>query len=135
MLWRRELNSDKLIRLSGAVSSAFLRDQIASEEVKNLLVDTSIVEAPKIQPDIPAQDVAAAAGESLDAPRAVGDRGRAVTATAAGASAIVKKLHGEGKLDGIIGLGGSGGTTMVTTAMHELPIGVPKVMVSTAGMW
>ena len=110
---------------------AFLRDQIASEGVKTLLVDTSIVQAPKIQPDIPARDVAAAAGEDLDALRAAGDRGRAVTAMAAGASAIVKRLHGEGRLDGIIGLGGSGGTTMVTTAMHELPIGVPKVMVST----
>lgn len=110
---------------------AFLRDQIASEGVKTLLVDTSVVEAPKIRPDIPAREVAAAAGESLDELRAAGDRGRAVTAMAAGASAIVKKLHDERTLDGIIGLGGSGGTTMVTAAMHELPIGVPKVMVST----
>lgn len=99
--------------------------------MKTLLVDTSIIQAPKIQPDIPARDVAAAAGESLDELRAAGDRGRAVTAMAAGARAIVKKLHCEGRLDGIVGLGGSGGTTMITSAMHELPIGVPKVMVST----
>ncbi len=110
---------------------AFLRDQIISEGVKTLLVDTSVIQAPTIQPDIPARDVAAAAGEDLDELRAAGDRGRAVTAMAAGASAIVRRLHREGRLDGIIGLGGSGGTTMVTTAMHELPIGVPKVMVST----
>ena len=126
----------KTIVILGALDTkgeeyAFLRDQIASEGVKTLLVDTSVIQDPLIQPDIPSRDVAAAAGESLDALRAADDRGRAVTAMAAGASAIVKTLHREGKLDGIIGLGGSGGTTMVTTAMQGLPIGVPKVMVST----
>jgi uncharacterized protein (UPF0261 family) len=109
----------------------FLRDQIASEGVKTLLIDTSVIQEPKLKPDIPSSEVAAAAGEDLDKLRAAEDRGPAVTAMAAGASAIVKKLHAEGKLDGIIGLGGSGGTTMVTTAMQGLPTGVPKVMVST----
>ena len=109
----------------------FLRDQIAAEGVGTLLVDTSIMETPKIDPDIPSSEVAAAAGEDLDELRAAEDRGRGVTAMSAGAGAIVKRLYDEGKLDGIIGLGGSGGTTMVTTAMQALPTGVPKVMVST----
>jgi len=109
----------------------FLRDQIALEGVKTLLIDTSIIQEPKLKPDIHSSEVAAAAGKSLDELRAAEDRGPAVMAMAAGASAIVKKLHADGKLDGIIGLGGSGGTTMVTNAMHGLPIGVPKVMVST----
>ena len=110
---------------------SFLRDQIVSEGVKTLLIDTSIMQEPKLKPDIPSSEVAAAAGEDLHKLRAAEDRGPAVMAMALGASIIAKKLHAEGKMDGIIGLGGSGGTTMVTTAMQELPVGVPKVMVST----
>ena len=48
-----------------------------------------------------------------------------------GAAAIVERLHSEGKIDGIISLGGSAGTTIGTTAMRAVPVGVPKVMVST----
>ena len=56
-----------------------------------------------------------------------------MTVMAAGLAAVVRRLHGEGKLDGILGMGGSGGTSIATTAMRVLPIGVPKVMVSTVG--
>ena len=109
----------------------FLRDQIVSERVKTLLIDTSVIQEPKLKPDITSSEVAAAAGYNLIELRAAEDRGPAVSAMALGASIVVRKLYEEGKLDGIIGLGGSGGTTMVTSAMKELPIGVPKVMVST----
>ena len=48
-----------------------------------------------------------------------------------GAAEIVRRLHAEGRLDAILGLGGSGGSSLVTAAMQALPIGVPKLMVST----
>lgn len=126
----------KTIVLLGAFDTkgeeyGFLRDQIAAQGVNTLLVDTSVLQEPKLKPDIPSSEVAAAGGSNLDELRAAEDRGQAVMAMASGASALIKQLHGAGKLDGIIGLGGSGGTTMVTNAMHGLPTGVPKVMVST----
>ena len=60
-----------------------------------------------------------------------GDRGAAVEAMGRGAGEVLKRLHNEGRLDGVLGLGGSGGSSLVTQAMRELPVGVPKLMVST----
>jgi uncharacterized protein (UPF0261 family) len=48
-----------------------------------------------------------------------------------GAAALLTRMHGEGRLDGVLGVGGSGGSSIVTTAMRALPVGVPKLMVST----
>jgi uncharacterized protein (UPF0261 family) len=59
------------------------------------------------------------------------DRGEAVEAMARGAAAVVRRLHEEGRLQGIVALGGSGGTSIATRAMQALPVGVPKLMVST----
>src|SRR5262249_8450433 len=59
------------------------------------------------------------------------DRGTAVTKAAKGVAAIVSRLHAEGRVSGVLGLGGSAGTTIATAAMRVLPIGVPKLMVST----
>jgi len=59
------------------------------------------------------------------------DRGAAVTAMAVGAEQVVLRLHAEGKLAGILALGGSGGSSIATRAMRALPVGVPKLMVST----
>ena len=63
--------------------------------------------------------------------RRTGDRGAAVETMARGAAKIVAGLHAEGRLDGILALGGSGGTAVATEAMRALPVGVPKLMVST----
>ena len=52
-------------------------------------------------------------------------------AMARGAAEIVKELHAQGRLDAVLALGGSGGTAIATHAMRELPVGVPKLMVST----
>jgi uncharacterized protein (UPF0261 family) len=52
---------------------------------------------------------------------------------AQGLAVVVRKLYDEGRLDGILGMGGSGGTSIATTGMRALPVGVPKVMVSTVG--
>lgn len=52
---------------------------------------------------------------------------------ATGLAVVVRKLYDDGQLDGILGMGGSGGTSIATAAMRTLPVGVPKVMVSTVG--
>ena len=96
-----------------------------------LLVDAGIVGEPLTEPDVTRQEVAQAAGADVAALAAAGDRGAAVETMARGAAEVVKRLHAEGKLDAIGGLGGSGGSALVTQAMRELPIGVPKLMVST----
>ena len=77
------------------------------------------------------EDVAAAVGADVQALADAGDRGAAVETMARGAAEIVKRLHSEGRLDAIGGLGGSGGSSIATYAMRQLPIGVPKLMVST----
>jgi uncharacterized protein (UPF0261 family) len=86
---------------------------------------------PHITPDIPRDEVFAAAGTRLAAVRQAGDRGRAITAAAQGAATIARDLYGRGQVEGVLGLGGSAGTTIATAAMRALPFGVPKLMVST----
>ena len=80
---------------------------------------------------VTAEQIASAAGTSLEALQAEKDRGKSVTAMAEGIAKVVRDLYDQGKLDGVISLGGSAGTTIGTAAMRALPIGVPKVMVST----
>jgi uncharacterized protein (UPF0261 family) len=108
-----------------------VRDTIAARGQPVLVVDTGVMADPGFAPDVPAADVAAAGGTSLDALRQKGDRGEAIAAMARGAAAVAARLHGEGRLDGIVGLGGSAGTAVVSSAMRALPVGVPKVLVST----
>jgi uncharacterized protein (UPF0261 family) len=109
---------------------AFLADRVREHGVDVLLVDAGIFE-PAIVPDIGRDEVAAAAGAEVAKLADAGDRGAAVTAMAEGAAELLKRLHAEGRLDGVLGLGGSGGSSLVTHAMRQLPIGVPKLMVST----
>ena len=109
---------------------AFLRERVAAHGCATLLVDAGVY-APLLAPDIDHDEVALAANADLAALVAAGDRGAAVQAMAEGATAVIKRLFAEGRLHGIIGLGGSGGASIVTEAMRALPIGVPKLMVST----
>src|SRR5262249_13056607 len=75
--------------------------------------------------------VYAAADTRLAAVLRTGDRGQAIEAAAKGIVRIIQDLHAKGQVDGILGLGGSAGTTIGTVAMRALPFGVPKLMVST----
>jgi uncharacterized protein (UPF0261 family) len=109
---------------------AFVRDRIREHGVDVLLVDAGVFE-PQVEPDVSHDEVARAAGEDADALAASGDRGAAVTAMARGAAEVVRRLHEEGRLDGVAGLGGSGNSSIATAAMRALPVGVPKLMVST----
>ncbi len=86
---------------------------------------------PPFEPDIPAAEVAAAGGGSLAALREQGDRGAAMETMQRGVSVLARQLYEAGRFEGVLGLGGSGGTGLATAAMRELPVGLPKVMVST----
>ncbi|MDX2137689.1 MAG: Tm-1-like ATP-binding domain-containing protein, partial [Chloroflexota bacterium] len=108
----------------------YVRDLIHARGLSTLLLDTGTF-APQTQPDIGAEAVAAAAGADLAALRSANDRGDAVLKMTRGAAALVPTLYAEGKFDGVLGLGGSGGTAIATAAMRALPVGVPKLMVST----
>ena len=109
---------------------AFVRDRLREQQVDVVLVDVGVY-PPQIEPDISREDVAHAAGENVGALAEAGDRGAATTAMGSGAAAMLLRLQAEGRLDGVLGLGGSGGSSIVTTAMRALPVGVPKLMVST----
>jgi uncharacterized protein (UPF0261 family) len=109
----------------------YLADRVREHGCDVLLVDAGIMGEPSIRPDVSREEVAAAAGSDVASLAAAGDRGAAVEAMGRGAAEIVERLHAEGRLDGIAGLGGSGGSSLVTSAMRRLPVGVPKLMVST----
>ncbi len=110
---------------------AFVRDRIRAHGVDVLLVDAGILGEPLTEPDVTRQEVAAAAGADVQVLADAGDRGAAIEVMARGATELVLRLHAEGRLDAIGALGGTGGTTLATHAMRRLPVGVPKLMVST----
>jgi uncharacterized protein (UPF0261 family) len=109
----------------------FLREQIEGAGMRTVTIDVGVLGNAAFAADIPADEVAAAAGEDLAGLRAERDRGRSVTAMARGAEAIVARLWEQGAVQGIVSLGGSAGTTIATAAMRALPYGFPKLMVST----
>ena len=109
----------------------FARDVLEAQGVDVHVVDVGVMGDPEFEPDTTASEVAEAAGTTFDALREAGDRGEAIEAMGEGASAVTTRLHDEGRLDGVLGLGGSGNTSIATAAMRALPVGVPKVMVST----
>src|SRR6266516_1051831 len=110
----------------------FLRQQIISRGNRLLSVNTGVMGTTKLfAVDVEAEEVAKAGGGDLKSLREKKDRGEAMAVMARGAEKVVKKLFDEKKFDGIIGMGGSAGTAIVTAAMRALPLGVPKVCVST----
>jgi uncharacterized protein (UPF0261 family) len=96
-----------------------------------VLIDLGTGGPATVTPDIPREEVAAAGGLDLAALVATGDRGICVTAMSEAAPVLVAKLAAEGRIDGILSLGGGGGTALGTAAMRALPVGFPKLMVST----
>ncbi|WP_038037531.1 Tm-1-like ATP-binding domain-containing protein [Thermorudis peleae] len=109
----------------------YVRDRLRAAGCEVILVDAGVLGEPLITPDISRAEVARAAGTTIEALVAQADRGTAIETMARGATQIVRTLFQQGKLHGILGLGGSGGSALVTAAMRALPIGVPKLMVST----
>jgi uncharacterized protein (UPF0261 family) len=108
----------------------YLRDRLCEQGVDVLVVDAGIFE-PQIDADVTQDEVAAAAGADVAALRAAGDRGAAVETMCRGAAAVARRLHEEGRLDGILTVGGSGNSSIGAAAVRTLPVGVPKLIVST----
>ena len=113
------------------VEAGFVRDRLRAAGIDTILIDAGSLGEPVLTPDIPRADVFAAAGSSAERVRQANDRGNAVTLAALGTTKILTRLHAQGKIDGVFGLGGSAGTTIGSAAMRALPYGIPKVMVST----
>lgn len=109
----------------------FVRDLIRARGLETIVVDFGVLGDPPFKPDIAAADVARAGGASLNDLRTGQDKAKAMQVMADGLAKVVKDLYDKGKLGGILGMAGSGGTSIATTAMRELPVGVPKVMAST----
>lgn len=124
--------------LAGALDTkgadfAFVKELIEAAGLATLVVDFGVMGEPAFAPDVTRAEVCAAGGGDLAHLAAGGHKDEAMATMARGLAAVVSRLHGEGRLHGIIGMGGSGGTSLAASAMRELPVGVPKVMVSTVG--
>lgn len=124
------------IAILGTMDTKGLEHAFVAEFIKRrghavLVMDTGTLEEPKFAPDITRVEIAAAAGADLAALVARRDRGEAVAAMSRGAPLVLARLAAEGRIDGVISLGGGGGTAISTAAMQALPIGFPKLMVST----
>lgn len=111
----------------------FIKDLIEEHGLHTLTVDFGILGAPYYPPQVSQDEVARAGGGELAELRSGEHKDRAMQVMADGLAVVVRKLYAEGRLDGIISMGGSGGTSIATAAMRTLPVGVPKVMVSTVG--
>ncbi len=109
----------------------FIADLIEKRGHRPLLINVGTFGEPTLAADIPMEEVAAASGEDWQSILAQKDRGQAVALMARAAAAFIAKLAEAGRIDGIISLGGGGGTAIGSSAMRSLPIGFPKVMVST----
>jgi uncharacterized protein (UPF0261 family) len=109
----------------------FARDVIEAQGLDVHVVDAGVLDDPEFEPETAAAAVAEAAGTTLAQLREEADRGEAIEAMGDGAAAIARQLHDDGVLDGVLGLGGSGNTSIATAAMRALPVGVPKLMIST----
>jgi uncharacterized protein (UPF0261 family) len=115
-----------------ATEYAFLRERLLATGCDVLAINAGIDGTTDLFPiSVEAEEVASAAGEELTALRKGRDRGHAMSVMSAGAAIIVRRLYDRDGFDGVIGMGGSGGTGIVTSAMRVLPVGLPKVCVST----
>ncbi len=113
------------------IEYAYLRDRLLADGVNVLVVDVGINDPNGITPDVTRHEVTASIGADATSLAAASDRGRAVATMTEAAGEFVSKLYREGRFDGILAAGGSGGTAIATRAMRALPVGVPKLMLST----
>jgi uncharacterized protein (UPF0261 family) len=111
--------------------AAYLRGLLQDAGAGVTLVDTGCLGDPRITADVTREQIFAAAGAKLSDVIAARDRGSAVTLAATGAARIVSDRFRLGALSGVLAIGGSAGTTIGAAAMRALPLGVPKLMVST----
>jgi uncharacterized protein (UPF0261 family) len=114
-----------------AAEAGLIRDYVARQGLATLVVDCGVLGDPGIPADVTRGDVAAAGGDSIEGLRSSQDKARAMEVMTRGAAVIAERLHAAGRIDGIVGIGGSAGTAIATSAMRALPVGVAKLVVST----
>jgi uncharacterized protein (UPF0261 family) len=130
------VSADRTVLLVGTLDTKgeeleFLRERLRLAGVDALLADVGTQGPPRGRPDITREEVGAETGVDVAALAAAGDRGAAIAAMAGAAAALARRLYDEGRIHGVLSAGGSGNTAIATAAMQALPVGVPKVMVST----
>lgn len=109
----------------------FLRERLGTAGVGTLLADVGTLEPARASADITRDEVGAETGIDVAALGAAGDRGAAIAAMAEAAAQLTRRLYDERRIHGVLSAGGSGNTAIATAAMQTLPVGVPKLMVST----
>lgn len=126
----------KTILLIGALDTkgaeyTFVKNEIERRGHRAFVINTGVLNEPAFMPDVSAADVAQAGGASLEDLRTAADRTRAMQVMTRGIAVLARNLFDAGKFDAVLALGGGNGTVIGTAAMRALPLGVPKVMVST----
>jgi uncharacterized protein (UPF0261 family) len=116
-----------------AADFEYLKGIIESHGHRPLLIDFGVLGKPGVPADVGRAEVAARGGGDLAVMQQGNAKDEAMRIMSDGLAAVVSALHEEGRIDGIIGMGGTGGTSIATRAMRQLPVGFPKVMVSTMG--
>ena len=113
------------------VEYEFARNRFKKAGLKTILVNAGIIGQSPIPCDVTNEQVALAGSSDLKTLKNKNDRGFAVSVMTKGVNQIVQDLYKKGELDAIFALGGSGGSAIASFAMRNLPIGMPKVLVST----
>lgn len=126
----------KTIAIVGALDTkgqefAFLKSEIEKRGCMTLVVDTGVLGEAVFEPDVSREQVAQAGGSNLSQLIERKDRGEAMAVMTKGVAEIARELYEGKRIDGIISMGGGGGTVIGTSAMRSLPVGFPKLMVST----
>ena len=111
--------------------AAFLQRIIEQRGHQPVLMDIGVLGQPAIPATISREEIARAGGAEIATLVAAADRGKALAVMADGLTSVLMKLHQHGLIDAVLGMGGGGGTAVACAAMRALPIGIPKVMIST----
>lgn len=127
---------NKVVAIIGALDTKgieydYLKKEIEKRGCGTFVINVGVLGDPYFTPDVDADEVAEAGGTFLDDLKKQKDRGKAMDVMTRGAAEVASRYYKEGKFTGIISMGGGGGTITGTSAMRSLPVGVPKLMVST----
>ncbi|MFC5467650.1 Tm-1-like ATP-binding domain-containing protein [Cohnella suwonensis] len=109
----------------------YVRNQLHRCGIETIAIDVGVLGTPEFQPDISSDEVARAGGSSLAQLQTANDRGEAIAVMAKGIEQVVKGVLADGQIGGLFGMGGTAGTTLGAAAAKALPIGIPKLLIST----